>query len=158
MCILLLQMTYFCSVKERASVKLIKDCLDNFSCTSGMSDVQSAEVVSIMGFQHGTLPVKYLGTPLHSRRLSTSDFQPLVSEIERVILGWSARTMSYAWRLQLINSVLQGVIGFWSQMYVLPRVVIHRIESLCRKFLWNGNANRQKAFGGFGGLEHCFSS
>ena len=44
--------------------------------------------------------------------------------------------MSYAGRVTLINLVLMGVISFWSRIFILPKIVIRKIEAVCKNFLW----------------------
>lgn len=45
------------------------------------------------------------------------------------IRGWQAKNLSYAAKLQLINSVLMGVSSYWCQMLILPKKVINCIDA-----------------------------
>lgn len=83
---------------------------------SGVTD----EIVNIMGFSRGDFPVKYLGCPLQTRKVSISEYSSLLSKVERAIRCWSARALSYARRLQLVKSVLEGIMSFWDQIFILP--------------------------------------
>lgn len=51
--------------------------------------------------------------------------------------------MSYAGRVQVINSVIGGLIGFWMQVFAFPKG-FYGIDSLCKRFLWNGNGTGRK--------------
>jgi hypothetical protein len=51
----------------------------------------------------------------------------------------------YAGRLELIKSVLQGIVQFWISIFPIPGVVISKITSLCRNFLWTGDVLRSKS-------------
>ncbi|KAL2253007.1 UNVERIFIED_CONTAM: Transposon TX1 uncharacterized protein [Sesamum indicum] len=59
------------------------------------------QLLSILGFQEGHLPMRYLGLPLISSRLTISDCQPLLSKIDARIAGWEGMSLSYAGRADL---------------------------------------------------------
>ena len=89
------------------------------------------------GFLNGTLPVRYLGIPLVSSRLTQADCNALVNRITARIYHWSVRYLSYAGCLQLVNSVLFGIQTYWSSMFVLPAGVYKQIKQLMACFLWS---------------------
>lgn len=106
---------------------------------AGVSEPKKIRLCSLMGFQLGSLPVRYLGVPLISTKLSASDCAPLISKFYAKIDHWSTRSLSYAGRLQLITSVLFSLQVFWSMHFILPKVLGKHIELLLRKFLWSGS-------------------
>ncbi|KAL0283664.1 UNVERIFIED_CONTAM: Retrovirus-related Pol polyprotein from type-2 retrotransposable element R2DM [Sesamum radiatum] len=63
-------------------------------------------LLAALGFQEGHLPVRYLGLPLISARLSVTDCQSLLQKIDSRIKGWEGIQLSFAGRVQLIKSVL----------------------------------------------------
>ncbi|KAL0439857.1 UNVERIFIED_CONTAM: LINE-1 reverse transcriptase [Sesamum latifolium] len=83
------------------SVSIIKDSLAEFVAMSGLhvnpsksqiilsksvrSERQS--ILDLMGFQEGTLIIKYLGVPLVASRLTIADCQPLLLKIEGRLAG-----------------------------------------------------------------------
>ena len=83
--------------------------------------------------------MKYLGVPLLSTQLKQSHCQSLIAKITCKISSWMVQHLSYAGRLQLIQSVLQSLHIYWCSIFVLPKAVIHEIESICRNFLWHGH-------------------
>ncbi|XP_039064928.1 uncharacterized protein LOC120210227 [Hibiscus syriacus] len=88
------------------------------------------------GFKHGQLPVRYLGVPLVTRKLSSKDCSALLVRINDKIDKWSSKHLSFGGRLQLVKSVLFSIFGYWSRQLVLPRGVIRDVEKLCmRKIL-----------------------
>ena len=95
-------------------------------------------------FFFGTLPFRYLGVPLSSKCLSIAEFEKLADKMTSEIQTWQAKHLSYAARLQLINSVLMGISSYWCQMFILPKKVISCINSICRSFLWFGTADSHK--------------
>ncbi|XP_074315512.1 uncharacterized protein LOC141651710 [Silene latifolia] len=50
------------------------------------------------------------------------------------------KKLSYAGRLTLINSVLNSLYSYWSNIFILPKSIIRRIEAICRNYLWDGSA------------------
>ena len=95
----------------------------------------------MLGFQEGHLPMRYLGLPLISSRLSIADCQPLLSKIDTRINGWERLALSYAGRVQIIKSVLVAMGVYWASAFILPKGVINDIEKRLRAFLWTGTEN-----------------
>lgn len=96
-----------------------------------------------MGFSEGKLPVKYLGVPLIPSKLSKADCQPIIDKVQKKFTSWSARKLTYAGRLQLLSSVVFHFQVYWSNIFLLPKGVIHNIDMLCRKFLWSGQITQR---------------
>ncbi|KAL2246082.1 UNVERIFIED_CONTAM: hypothetical protein Sindi_2876400 [Sesamum indicum] len=86
------------------------------------------QMLEILGFQEGHLPMRYLGLPLISSRLSISDCQPLISKIDARITGWEGISLSYVGRVQIIKSVLSRLSLYWASAFILPKKVIKEIE------------------------------
>ncbi|KAL2921136.1 hypothetical protein RDABS01_012627 [Bienertia sinuspersici] len=57
---------------------------------------------------------------------------------------WSSRNLSYAGRLQLVNSVLLSISSYSCQIFLLPKAIIHKIIGVCRSFLWHGTSSSKK--------------
>ena len=78
------------------------------------------DIRDLNGFTIGSLPFKYLGIPLSSRRLSIADCEQLADKMLDKLKGWSAKHFSYAARFQIINSILMGVSAYWCQNFYHP--------------------------------------
>ena len=96
-------------------------------------------------FSAGAFPFRYLGVPLRPHRLLASQYSPLIHKLEAVIQGWLGKHLSYAVRLELIKSVLYGMVQFWVSIFPIPHAAIRQITYLCRNFLWTGNTCRSKS-------------
>lgn len=59
-----------------------------------------------------SLPVHYLGVPLLSQKPSMHHCAPLIQLIKSKVNSWSARSLSYAGRLLLLNTVINGITNF----------------------------------------------
>ncbi|XP_013633133.1 PREDICTED: uncharacterized protein LOC106338781 [Brassica oleracea var. oleracea] len=108
--------------------------------SSGLSQDQIDLIGATTGLTHGSLPVRYLGIPLCSQKLSLHNCAPLLQHIKDKVNSWSTRSLSFAGRLLLLNTVIAGVTNFWSSTFVLPKACISKINSLCGAFLWHGSA------------------
>eukprot|EP00256_Glycine_max_P036920 XP_006584238.1 uncharacterized protein LOC102664824 [Glycine max] len=112
----------------------------NIYCGSVDINVKE-QLLLISGFKEGKMPFRYLGIPLSSKKLNIKHYQVLIDKIVGRITHWSAGLLSYAGRVQLIQSVIFATINFWMQCLPLPKFVIMRINAICRSFLWIGNSN-----------------
>ena len=138
---------------DSTSIKLLLDNVIRFSDFSGLklnkekclgffSSVPENVVSNAIhnyGFSRGSLPISYLGLPLITSRLNAQICSPLIQRMSRKIASWTVRCLRYSGRLQLINSVLHGIQGYWTMYLFLPKGVLKRLQSLFAKFLWGGS-------------------
>ena len=80
---------------------------------AGVTDNSHHDIADRFPFAVGTLPVRYLGLPLVTKGLSSTDYLPLLEQIKKKIGSWSARYLSYGGRLNLVSSVLWSICNFW---------------------------------------------
>jgi hypothetical protein len=73
---------------------------------AGVSLEVKQDILDFPQMQAGSLPVRYLGVTLITKRLSSSDCETLVGRITARIDSWTVRNLSFAGRLQLLSSVL----------------------------------------------------
>lgn len=107
---------------------------------SGLTVAETNDI-SAYGFTAGSLPVRYLGLPLMSRKLRIAEDEPLINKLLARFWSWSVKALSFAGRLQLIATVIYGTVNFWMSVFILPKGCIKRIESLCSRFMWAGNTD-----------------
>jgi hypothetical protein len=89
------------------------------------------------------MPFTYLGLPLGTTRPSVQDFLPLISRIERRLMGLNT-FLSYVGRFVLVNSVLSSLPTFYLCTLELPISVIEQIDIYRKHFLWDkGDINRR---------------
>ncbi|KAL2247958.1 UNVERIFIED_CONTAM: hypothetical protein Sindi_2648100 [Sesamum indicum] len=125
------------------SIRVFKEGLDWFAELSGLRlNVQKSHLIisrsaqnlkdqmlDFLGFQEGHLPMRYLGLPLISSRLTISDCQPLISKIDARINGWEGISLSYAGRHWSL---------YWASAFILPKKVISEIEKEVEDFPMEG--------------------
>ncbi|KAL0313715.1 UNVERIFIED_CONTAM: hypothetical protein Scaly_2907400 [Sesamum calycinum] len=100
-----------------SSIQVLRDTLTEFAALSGLNvnpaksqiilsravQQERRQIVEYLGFQEGSLPVRYLGVPLTSSRLTIADCRPLINRIDTQLAGWNQHNLSYAGRVQLIK-------------------------------------------------------
>ncbi|XP_058723307.1 uncharacterized protein LOC131595077 [Vicia villosa] len=111
----------------------------------GTSVIDQANIKEVTSYGLGQLPFKYLGVPLSSRKLTIHQCQPLIDRMLAKIQHWSTKFLSYAGRTQLVQSTLLAITNYWTQVFPLPKKIIHRVEALCKNFLWSGKATGKRA-------------
>ena len=107
-----------------------KECLDQYS--------------SIFGCKLDSFPVKYLGIPMHFRKLSNNDWKVIEQRIERKLSSWKGKHMSVGGRLVLINSVLSSLAMFMISFFEIPKGVLHKIDYYRSCFFWQGDDHKKK--------------
>ncbi|KAL0293634.1 UNVERIFIED_CONTAM: hypothetical protein Sradi_6926300 [Sesamum radiatum] len=60
------------------------------------------------------------------------------SRVDERIKGWEY--LSFADRVQLIQSVLMALNAYWAMAFILPKGIIRKVEKLLRSFLWKGQS------------------
>lgn len=111
---------------------------------AGVNNSAQPQFGQIVKFSLGELPFRYLGVPLTFKRLSARDYDQLVDKMTSRIRSCHVKHLSYAARLQLVNSILVGISTYWCQIFVLPKKVINHINAVRRSFLWFGISNSDK--------------
>jgi hypothetical protein len=94
------------------------------------------EYKQIFGCELGTLPFKYLGIPIHFRKLKNGEWK-LVEDRFKVKLGsWIGKLLSYGDRFILINSVLTSLLMFLLSFFEIPVGVRKRLDYFRSRFFF----------------------
>lgn len=134
----------------------LKLILDEFSAISGLNiNMQKSSIyfgghvkdrqwiTSHLGLSTGELPVRYLGLPLLSKRLSVTDCGPLLQAVMACLQSWKAKLLSYVGRLELIRTMLSVMHLYWTAMFILPASVLQNIDRVMMHFLWYGHGQKR---------------
>lgn len=121
----------------RSGLKVSMEKTSFFS--SGLTDQETQLIQATSGMKMGTLPFRYLGVPLDSKKLNLVSCEPLIQQIKAKFSSWSVKSLSFSGRLLLIKTVIAGITTFWCSSFILPKACIKRINSMCSVFLWKGD-------------------
>jgi len=147
------------SAANTSSVTAIVEALAEFDMLSGLkanpakssiflAGVPAAiknSILEMLQMPEGTLPIRYLGVPIITKRLSSSDCECPVNKIIERLDSWLVKNLSFAGRLQLLSSVLLSMQVFWAKIFILPKRVIYLIEQKLNSFLWSGRDSKAHA-------------
>jgi hypothetical protein len=97
---------------------------------------------NFLGFEHKTLPMKYLGIPLTDRSCKNSTWEGVISKLQERVKNWTYRALNLARRLILTKIVLQAILAFMMSLFPAPKGILQNIRSIQRDFLWTGAENK----------------
>jgi hypothetical protein len=98
----------------------------------------------IFGCAIGALPFKYLGIPIHYRKLLIREWKVIEDRLEKKLASWIGKILSYKDRLILINSVLTSLPMFLLSFFEIPIGVRKRLDFFCSCFFWQSDQNKKK--------------
>jgi hypothetical protein len=62
-------------------------------------------------------------------------------------IGWMAiASLSYGGKLILLNACLSCIRTYAMSMYMLPKIIIKRMDSVRQRFFWQGNSVKKKYY------------
>ncbi|GJV95336.1 RNA-directed DNA polymerase, eukaryota, reverse transcriptase zinc-binding domain protein [Tanacetum coccineum] len=136
------------------SACILRRGMDEFSMSSGLypslekstaffSDmpIDIKEQISLaLPFKEGSLPVRYLGVPMMSKKLRNEDCRVLNDNFKKRIFDWRNKYLSYA---GIISSVLSSLNVYWASMFVLPNHICSSIDKILKDFLWSSDEGRK---------------
>ena len=89
-------------------------------------------------------PCQYLGLPLHYRKLTKAELQPMIDKIARRLPRWRGKLLNSAARLELVNSVLSAIPIYMLTVFQLGKWAFKKIDKIRRDFLWKSNTEESK--------------
>ena len=99
---------------------------------------------SIFGCEVGELPFRYLGIPIHYRKLLNKEWKPVEDRFDRKLGSWAGKLLSYGDRLVLINAVLTSLPMFLLSFFEIPKGVRKRLDIYRSRFFWQSDQQKKK--------------
>ncbi|WMV37031.1 hypothetical protein MTR67_030416 [Solanum verrucosum] len=107
------------------------------------NEVPNMEILKTMlGCEVGALSTIYLGLPLGAKSMSMEIWNGVIEKCEKKLARWKSQYLSMGGRLTLINYVLDALPTYMMSLFPIPPGIINRLDSIRRKFLWQGNKDR----------------
>jgi hypothetical protein len=97
-----------------------------------------------IGFNIGSFPFMYLGIPIFKGKPKVSYLQPVADKIKAKLASWKASLLSIAGRVQLVKSVIQGMLVYSISIYSWPISLLKGLERWIKKFIWSGDISQRK--------------
>ncbi|KAK4275212.1 hypothetical protein QN277_018336 [Acacia crassicarpa] len=138
-------------------VSMITTCLNTFCASSGLKinqqktrvyfsknvhHLRRTEMCAALGFSITSDLGKYLGVPLHHKRVTKESFHYVVDKVKVRLSNWNAKSLSSAGRTTLISSVTSAIPSYVMQTSLLPANTCEVLDQCNRSFLW-GNTDVQ---------------
>jgi len=146
------------NVADPTSVNLLMEAFVKFTNSTGLeanreksqwvmggcNTTTQQQIRTLVEFQEGHLPFRYMGVPITASKLSKVKCSFLVEKIAKKTHICATKSISYVGRIALINSVIMGIFNFWARIFILLQSVIKDIMKLCRNYLWGAETNYVK--------------
>ena len=88
----------------------------------------------LFGCGQGQFPIKYLGIPIHCRRLTNAEWKVVEERLQIRLASWKGKLLSLGGRLVLINSVLSNMVLYMIFFFRLPKGVLKRLHYFRSRF------------------------
>ncbi|GKB45535.1 hypothetical protein Tco_0896288, partial [Tanacetum coccineum] len=99
----------------------IWDRRENIFITVVMKCIKKEQMKNVMKFKEGSLPTKYLGVPLVTKRLGVKDYEILSDKIK------------------------ESMSSYWAFVFKLPKTVVKEVNGILKRFLWSNGDSAKDA-------------
>ena len=102
------------------------------------------EYVTLFGCGSGRYPFRYLGIPMHHKKLSNKDWLTIEERIQKKLSSWKGKHLSVGGRLVLINSVLSSLAMFMLSFFEVPKGILEKLDYYRSRFFWQCEEHKKK--------------
>ena len=100
--------------------------------------------MELFGCNSGNFPIRYLGIPIHYRKLSNNDWVRIQKRFEQRLSSWKGKNLSTGGRLTLINSVLSSLPMYMMSFFEIPKGVHKKLDYFRSRFFWQSDEHKRK--------------
>ena len=93
-------------------------------------------MLSVFPAKIATLPGRYLGLPLHFRRLKGVDLQSFIDRFAGRLPGWKGKLLNKPGRVAVAQSVPTAMATFHITTLNLSKGTLRKIDKIIRAFIW----------------------
>jgi hypothetical protein len=104
----------------------------------------SQGISQFIGFNIGAFPFMYLGIPIFKGKPKVVHLQPIADKIKAKLASWKASLLSIAGRVQLVKSVIQGMMIHSISIYSWHVSLLKDLERWIKYFIWSGDVSQRK--------------
>ena len=79
------------------------------------------QYMGLFGCNTGAFPMRYLGIPIHYKKLSNADWLKVQERFEKRLSSWKGKNLSTGGRLTLINFVLSSLPMYMMSFFEIPK-------------------------------------
>ncbi|WVZ54678.1 hypothetical protein U9M48_005442 [Paspalum notatum var. saurae] len=110
----------------------------------GEAKFYKEEYIQLFGCKEGVFPFKYLGIPMHHKKLFNKDWIEVEERFQKKLGSWKGKLLSTGGRLVLINSVLSSLPMFMFSFFETPKGVIKKLDYYRSRFFWQCDEHKKK--------------
>jgi hypothetical protein len=110
----------------------------------GEAKQMEGHYTNLYGCGLGQYPFRYLGIPMHHKKISNVDWKVIEEKFEKKLSCWKGKLLLYGGRLVLINSVLSSLSMFILSFFEVPKEVLHKLDFYRSRFFWQGDSHKNK--------------
>lgn len=96
------------------------------------------------GFNKGSTPFNYLGVPLFKGKPKKVFLQPIADKVINKLASWKGSLLSFAGRVVLVNSTIQGMLTHSMTFYTWLMSLIRDLERALKRLIWSGETSKNK--------------
>jgi len=112
--------------------------------TGAMTNACVQMLAAMLGFCAGSIPFIYLGCPIFKGKPKASHFISITDKIKAKLATWKGVTLSIMGRIQLVKSIIHGMLVYSFNVYMWPRRLLCSLDSWIKNFIWSGDIHSRK--------------
>ena len=125
------------------SGQIINNSKSNFF-TGAMTNARVQMLVALLGFSAGVIPFTYLGCPIFKGKPKTAHFLTITDRIKTKLATWKGISLSIMGRIQLVKSIIHGMLVYSFNVYMWPRRLLCLLDSWIKNFIWSRDIHSRK--------------
>jgi len=98
-----------------------------FFCFSKAKEEENL-YTQLFGCELGSYPCRYLGLPMHYKKLNNKDWKNIDERLRKKLSCWKRKMLSVGGRLVLINSIMSSLPVFMLSFFEIPKGVLKKLE------------------------------
>ena len=102
------------------------------------------QYMGLLGCNTGAFPMRYLGIPIHYKKMSNADWLKVQERFEKRLSSWKGKNLSTGGRLTLINSVLSSLAMYMMFFFEIPKGVLKKLDYFRSQFFWQCDEHKRK--------------
>nr|GEX09326.1 hypothetical protein [Tanacetum cinerariifolium] len=112
-----------------------------------VSDIDVANMASLLGCGASSFSLKYLGVPVGCNMARCSNWKAIIKKFSSKLSLWKAHLLSVGGRLALIMSVLGNLPIYYMSLYRIPIRVQQNLESIRKNFFSGADQGQKRSHG-----------
>ncbi|XP_058759059.1 uncharacterized protein LOC131632302 [Vicia villosa] len=120
------------------------NCNKSFLYSSSMSVSRLNILAEMSGLKIGTSLFVYLGVPIFKGKSKAVHLHLIVDKITNRLSSWKCALLSFICCVELVKSVIQGMLTHSIALYSWPISLIWDVECAVKRFIWSGKTTKNK--------------